>query len=420
MEQLRMEMVSRVNHARISVALAAREAGLSRQTCYKWLAREKKEGVKGLANRAGRSGRPLELSAEAAAFLIDLKHRNMTFGPKKLLAELIRKHGNEAAPSLSTVCRLMRKHGLTESKGRGRPRRVVTSLEATLACADAPNQLWTLDFKGHWLTRDGKRCGPLTVQDSGTRYLLMVRPLARGDTECVREALVELFERYGMPERVRFDNGSPFASTSGPLGLSRLGAWLVMLGIRVERMRPGHPEENARHERMHGELELSLTPGRWTLAEEAKRLEAWRNWYNGERPHEGIDQQRPGDLYRGSPRRWCSDQVRWQYPEGFETRQVRRHGQIKLAGREVFLSEALRGFEIGLELLLPASSCGSSNGVTEVAKRSTVNGRATRSVNGGRGSHGTGRPAVSTEKRWRVWFCGLQLGELAGGALEAA
>jgi len=237
-----------------------------------------------------------------------------------------------------------------------------------LSGAELPNRVWTVDFKGWWRTRDGQRCEPLTIRDLYSRYILCLRPMAWRNTEAIGKAFTDVFRRYGLPDIIRSDNGSPFASITGPCGLTRLSAWWLSLGIRPERIAPGHPEQNGGHERMHRDIARAIAsnPGA-TVAEETVRLERWRMDFNTERPHEALDMKTPGDVYRCSPRR-LADVKSYVYPAGFDRRRVQKDGCIHFRGQCVDFSEALGKMEVGLQ---PVS-----------------------------------------ESRWRVWFCDRAVGGL--------
>jgi len=350
------------------MAATCRQFTISRKTGYKWLRRYKKDGLAGLAVLSCRPhSSPLRLDGDVVVSLVELHDQHKDWGPKKLLARLVRggRHPDKV-PSLATVARLARRLGWTEPKGRGRPRRSMPV--GPLTNAGQPNDVWTVDFKGWWRTKDGRRCEPLSIRDLYSRYILCLRPMARRSTEAVRQVFVEVFERYGLPEIIRTDNGSPFASLTGPCGLTRLSAWWRSLGIRLERIRPGHPEQNGGHERMHGDIarEVESRPSA-TAAEETERLEYWRIVFNVERPHEALGMKMPGDVYRCSMRRPESVKP-YAYPPGLDRRRVRRDGCIQFQGRNVYLSEALGKMEVGLERL--------------------------------------------DENRWRVWYCDLAVSEL--------
>jgi transposase InsO family protein len=316
----------------------------------------------------------LQLRGDIVVSLVQLHGDHESWGPKKLRARLPKLgHRPEELPSLATVARLARRLGWTESKGRGRPRRHTPT--GPLSNAGRPNEVWTVDFKGWWRTADGRHCEPLTIRDLYSRYLLCLRPMARRNTEAVQQAFLETFERYGLPDIIRSDNGGPFASITSPHGLTRLSAWWRSLGIKLERIEPGHPEQNGGHERMHGDVarEIQRQPAA-TVAEEAKRLERWRVIFNVERPHETLGMQTPGDFYRRSSRK-LADVKPYVYPLSFDRRHVRRDGCIRFRDRHVYLSEAVGKTTVGLERL--------------------------------------------ADNVWRVWFCDLPISELtlAGGKL---
>lgn len=351
LQGVRADFVMIASEEDACLSAACRQFGISRKTGYKWLRRYETNGLDGLheLSRRPRSN-PLQLSGDAVAELVQLHVRRPGWGPKKLRERLIREGRCPGKPpSLATVARLTRRLGWTKPKGRGRPPRSVPS--GQLTGADRSNRVWTVDFKGWWRTGDGQRCEPLTIRDLYSRYILSLRPMARRSTAVVQQAFIEVFERYGLPDIIRTDNGSPFASLTGPAGLTRLSAWWLSLGIRLERISPGHPEQNGSHERMHGDIaqEIERQPAA-TVAEETERLAYWQLVYNTERPHEALGMKTPGDVYRRSPRR-LDDARPYVYPADMLRRRVRRDGCIRLCGRHVYLSEALSRAEVGLQPL---------------------------------------------------------------------
>jgi putative transposase len=371
LQHARVEFVMIAREADVNISEACRRFGISRKTGYKWLDRYETSGLDGLVERSRRpKSSPLQLSGDVVVDLVKLHDAHEDWGPKKLRARL-RRDGScpdNNAPSLATVARLARRMGWTETKGRGRPPLPRALPTEPLSVGDRPNRVWTADFKGWWRTGDGRRCEPLTIRDLFSRYILCLRPMAWRSTEAIRQAFVEAFQRYGLPDIIRSDNGSPFASVTGPAGLTRLSAWWLSLGVRPERTQPGHPEQNGGHERMHGDIArvIESKPAA-TLAEETLRLERWRMEFNTERPHEALDMKTPGDVYRCSPRR-LSDVKPYIYPADFERRLVHQSGCIHLCGQHVNFSEALNGMEVGIE---PVG-----------------------------------------ENRWRVWFCDIVVGGL--------
>jgi transposase InsO family protein len=371
LKDTRVEFVMIAREADASMSAACRQFGISRKTGYKWLHRYNTSGLEGLVDfsRRPRSS-PLQLGGDAVVALVKLHEGHDDWGPKKLRARLIRSNScpDGKVPSLATVARLARRMGWTEAKGRGRPRPQRALPTEPLSGAERPNRVWTVDFKGWWRTREGQRCEPLTIRDLFSRYILCLRPMAWRSTEAVRQAFTEVFRRYGLPDIIRSDNGSPFASTTGPLGLTRLSAWWLSLGIKPERIMPGHPEQNGGHERMHGDIARAIeSQPAATVTEETVRLERWRRDFNTERPHEALAMQTPADIYRSSPRH-LSDVKPYVYPAGFEKRRVQEDGCIHFRGQCVNFSEALGKTEVGLQSV--------------------------------------------SENRWCVWFCDLAVGGL--------
>jgi putative transposase len=214
-----------------------------------------------------------------------------------------------------------------------------------------PNEVWTIDFKGWFRTGDGQRVEPLTVRDLFSRYGLEVRLLRSQHWKPVRAVLVRLFRRYGVPEAIRVDNGMPFGST-GPAGMSRLSAWWTSLGIRVEFIEPGHPEQNGAHEQFHRVLKRETAwPPAQTARAQQRRSTLWLEQYNKERPHQALGQSTPGQVYRHGRRRYPQRLIEWKYPAGWETRRVRSNGEVKWQGRKRFLGEAFVGMRVGFQKL---------------------------------------------------------------------
>jgi len=367
-EHLRMEFVLLAREPDVNLSEVCRQFRISRKTGYKWLQRYKSKGLPGLADRSHRpEASPLQVTGAVVVELVKLRKDHEHWGPKKLKAALARSgFDSTEIPCLATIGRILRRAGLSEAKGRGRPRSQLPI--GPLTPAQGPNQVWTVDFKGWWRTRDGNRCEPLTIRDLYSRYLLCLRPVHRRRVNDVQVVFADVFRRYGLPEIIRSDNGGPFASITGPHGLTRLSAWWRTLGIKLERIDPGHPEQNGGHERMHGDLarEIQRQPSA-TVAEETKRLEQWRVEFNMERPHEALAMKTPGEVYHSSQRRL--ENVRpYVYSLHFARRRVGRDGCILIGSRYVYVSSALAKTDVGLERL--------------------------------------------TESSWRVWFCDLAVQEI--------
>jgi putative transposase len=245
----------------------------------------------------------------------------------------------------STIGELLKREGLSVPRvyrRRSAPR--IGPLEPY----DRPNQVWCTDFKGWFRLGNGQHCEPWTLSDGCSRYLLRVQALNRPELESVRRGLEGAFREYGLPEVIRSDNGRPFAGL-GLGGLSRLAVWWMKLGIRPERIRPGQPQENGRHERMHLTLLEVIRPPARTLRGQQWRFDAFCSEFNEERPHEALNQQTPASVYRVSRRAYPSKVPRVEYETGVLTRRVHEHGDITWRGRRLFLSEALGGEDVGFE-----------------------------------------------------------------------
>ena len=211
--------------------------------------------------------------------------------------------------------------------------------------AQGPNEVWTIDFKGKWHDARGERCEPLTVRDEYSRYILASQRLDNARTQTVWRSLEELFERHGLPEAIRSDNGAPFASVAGVLGLSRLSSRWVAMGIDLERSRPGCPQDNGGHERMHRDLSAAFE--RRPCESSQGELDLWRQEFNWQRPHESLSMKCPGEVYDNSPRRYEGLPEKLEYP-AMETRRILTTGHLKWRGERIFISSALSGWDVGL------------------------------------------------------------------------
>ena len=319
--------------------------GISRETGYVWKRRYETEGPQGLEER---SRVPHEhgtaTPAELVAKLIEARKRKPYWGPKKLLAILAAEAPELAWPSASAASEILRREGL--SKPRRRRRRSLT-VEQPFAAVEAANDAWCIDFKGWFRTDDGRRCDPLTVTDAFSRYLLaldIVEPV----TEAVEPVVDRLLRERGLPQAIRSDNGPPFAS-AGAGGLTRLSARWAKMGIRLERIYPGRPQQNGRHERMHKTLKAeTCAPAAATAAQQQARFDAFRREFNVERPHEALGQQPPSRFYGVSPRPYPERLDDPSYDPDEQVRRVRSSGEIKWRGSKVFITEALIGEAVGI------------------------------------------------------------------------
>jgi hypothetical protein len=215
---------------------------------------------------------------------------------------------------------------------------------------ERPNQLWTIDFKGWWYTRNRRRFEPLTIRDGFSRYVLCAQALDSSRTEAVRDQMIRVFDTYGLPEVIRSDNGAPFAARNSPLGLSRLSAWWLTLGIDLDRIAPGRPDQNGAHERMHRDVarEVEGSAGHDAATQQAT-LDVWRRTFNEERPHDALNLRVPSDVYQPSPRKFDRREVQLTYPGEFLIRKANHIGSVKIRKQPIYVSVAVRGYDVGLE-----------------------------------------------------------------------
>lgn len=327
-------------------ALCAR-FGISRKTGYKWLERYEAEGAAGLSDRSrARREQTLSIAPGTAAAILALRAKRQTWGPRKLLARLGLDHPGLAWPAASTVGDLLRREG--KSRPRTRVSREPGAIQPQVD-PSAPNESWSADFKGWFRTGDGVRCEPLTVTDGHSRYILACQAVPKITAAEVQPILTRLFQTRGMPRAMRTDNGSPFAHRLGLGGLSTLSIWFLKLDIWPDRIAPGRPDQNGRHERMHRTLKRDVAdPPAGTLAEQQARFDAWREDFNTNRPHEALGQRCPATLYEPSPRAFPDTIRAWDYPPDHHVRRVDGKGYIKWRDGGLYLSEVLRGETVGL------------------------------------------------------------------------
>ena len=325
----RLRFVQEVLTREDAMAAVCRRFGVSRKTGYKWLDRYAQQGVAGLADQSKAPKRQAQaFPAEIEREILALRARYPTWGEDKLKARLERTNPDINWPAHSTIGALLKRHGLTHP---GKRRRHATP-SSKLTSAKAPNQVWAIDFKGWFETGDGKRCDPLTISDTASRYLLRCQRVARSDTAHVRPLMEATFREYGLPTRILSDNGPPFAST-GLAGLSRLSVWWIRLGIQLQRIDPGHPEQNGRHERMHRTLKAeTATPPERNLRAQQRAFDRFRQIYNQERPHESLAMATPASVYQPSWRPYPERLPELEYPDRMLPRRVQSKGDIGLLG----------------------------------------------------------------------------------------
>jgi transposase InsO family protein len=322
--------------------------GISRKSGYKWLERYRQGGLESLPDRSrAPHSHPHEMSAQLKESILKIKKRFPKWGAPKIRSRLERIHPQwPGYPAISTIGSFLQKHGLTCPRKR---RRRATPTESPLTNGCHSNQVWCADFKGHFKTGDGNRCNPLTISDHLSRYLLCCHHLDRMSHDLSKMRFERVFRQYGLPDVIRTDNGTPFASR-GIGGLSRLAYWWIRLGIHPERIKPGHPEQNGRHERMHKTLkDHTAKPPAKTLARQQRRFNAFCKEYNQQRPHEALDMKTPSDCYSSSQRQFPSRLPKIEYPEHIKGRRVYEHGNIYYLGKHLFVTESLADQYVGLE-----------------------------------------------------------------------
>jgi transposase InsO family protein len=327
--------------------LCARYA-VARKTGYKWVARHEAEGRGGLEDRS-RCPRtqPTAVSSAVTAAIVAMRQQHPRWGPRKLRARLQRQDPTAVWPARSTVAKILHRAGLVDPVGR-RVRPTASPHRGPLI-ATGPNDIWTTDFKGQFKTGDGRYCYPLTVLDRFSRFALDCYGLAAPTANDTRRRFLRLFHTYGLPAVLRSDNGTPFAST-GLAGLSRLAVWWLRLGIQLDRITPGHPQENGSHERFHRTLKAETAcPPAATVRQQQARFDAHRREYNEERPHEALNDQPPATHYRPSSRPMPTRLVAPDYPRHWEIRRVGSNGCIAWHSTVVFLTSALESEDVGFE-----------------------------------------------------------------------
>ena len=346
----RNSLVLSMLEAQASVVDLAAAAGVSRKTAYKWLARFKAGGQAALtdASRA-RHKQPHQVAPEVRQMLIDTRRKHPTWGPKKLLPDVRKRHPKVALPSRSTVSVILSDVGLVKpvKPRRTKPTRAVTCEGQPTG----PNHTWTVDFKGQFRVGDGTLCYPLTIADRWSRYIFSIDALTSTRGQPVHERLEELFKRFGLPDRIRSDNGTPFAG-NGLSRLSCLAVWWISLDILPDLIDPGCPGQNGRHERMHRVLKAETArPPAQNLAKQQQRFGRFTPEYNDDRVHEGIGLVVPASLYTKSLRLYQpatkTDDAAC-YPRHFELRTVKPSGAIKWRNTMVYLSQTLSGRTVGL------------------------------------------------------------------------
>ena len=347
MEQ-KQRFVALAQSGHFTVSELCEEFGISRKSGHKWIKRYAESGVQGLTDRSrAPKSVPGRTEGEIERLIVAERRRRPTWGPKKLYRVMETKHGIECPPARSTIGEILKRNGLIKPRRR-RPG-VFKVDRQDLTPAERPNQVWAVDFKGWFLLGNGDRCDPLTLSDLCSRYLLKVKAQQGQTLRPTQRSFERAFRSHGLPEIIRVDNGSPFASM-GPGGLSRLSVWWISLGIDVEFTRPGCPQDNGSHERMHRTMKAECCqPSSANTPAQQQRFDRWRGGFNQERPHESLDQQTPAQRYQASARRLDEGIKTRLYEPHDEIKRVSTAGFISLNGKSCFVGEAFEGADVAIE-----------------------------------------------------------------------
>ena len=339
---------------------------ISRKTGYKWIERFQHSGIDGLNEVSRKPHRsPLQTPYPIRQAILELRQRGrMILGPKKIQTLLQQRFPSERPPSKTTIYNILYAEGVVSSRQR---RRRVAPFPQPFSPVEGVNDVWSADYKGQFRTQDKQWCYPLTVMDHHSRYLLGCQAMEGPRLVETKDAFKRLFQEHGLPKRIRTDNGVPFASTT-TAGLSRLSVWWITLGILPERIEPGKPQQNGRHERMHRTLKQAATiPPEKNLLTQQCQFDLFLQQYNYERPHEALGQEVPASHYRSSSRPYTDTPEELAYPDYFEIRPVHNNGVIYCKRHTVYVGEVLKGLRIGL--------CEIAEGIWEVYFGSVYLGR---------------------------------------------
>jgi len=348
-EKEKRAFVELVATRELSMSEVCRRFGVSRQTGYELMERFERLGQEAFRLQSRRPHvSPTATSENLVARIVEARRRYRFWGPRKIREWLVRQEPTALWPAKSTIGDILKREGLVDA---GRRRRRFPTGRGACVDASAPNEVWSIDFKGWFRLQSGERCDPLTVTDNFSRFAIGCVALRQPRLELVQPALIRLFREYGLPLRMRSDNGPPFAGR-GLGGLSRLAVWLIKLGIRPERIMPGKPQQNGRHERFHRTLKQeTASPPKADFAAQQRAFGYFLRRYNEERPHEALGGQRPADVHRQSTRPYPKRIEEFDYDRRCDVRRVRSNGEIKWRGQLLFLSETLANEVVALETI---------------------------------------------------------------------
>jgi len=340
----RLRFVARLLEGEKMAPLCA-EFGISRKTGYKIFGRYKDCGVEAFTDRSRRPHRQANrLPPQIEATIVRLKREYPGWGAPKIREKLRQQFTGPHLPAISTVHAVLDRHSLVQPRRRRRHRATGTELSRPTE----PNALWCADYKGEFMLGNRRYCSPLTITDFASRYVLTCEALATTQERFAFTVFERTFKEFGLPRAIRTDNGVPFASAHAIYGLSTLSVWWLRLGVALERIKPGHPQQNGRHERMHLTLKKdATTPAAANVLQQQARFDTFIEQYNRERPHQALGMKVPADLYEPSPRRYRGLED-LTYPFHDQTIAVTRCGRICFQGRKVNLSHVFAGQHVGV------------------------------------------------------------------------
>jgi len=322
------------------------KVGISRKTGYKWLKRYENEGPKGLYERSrARIIQKNRTSDSQLKLILDTKQRFQHWGPKKIKCWLETNYTNKKFPAASTIGNILQKHAMVEH--RKKRKNIPPYTKPFINCTRS-NDVWSADFKGQFHMGNKSYCYPLTITDNFSRYIIACDGYLSPTFKNVKKSFIRAFKEFGLPIAIKTDNGTPFSSVSAG-GLSQLSIWWIKLGICPERIAPGHPEQNGRHERMHRTLKKATTnPPQYSIKSQNNVFEDFINEFNNIRPHEALANKTPASIYTKSKQGYPSKIPEVTYPDDCLVRKVRTNGCIKFNGNLIYVSKLLYGEPVGI------------------------------------------------------------------------
>jgi putative transposase len=329
-----------------------RKYGISRTAGYKWRDRFEIEGIRGLGDRSRKPKTTnKKVSYELTTQIVSYRQAHRSWGASKIRTILMREFSD--VPSRRTIHRVLQECNLVSTRRRHYRRK---PQERVVVKARYNNHIWTVDFKGWWRTKDGKKVFPLTIRDEYSKFVLAIEVLPSPCLDLAKEAFISCFERFGLPEYIRSDNGTPFSFSNGLCGLSRLSAWWIKLGVVPNFIPPASPQFNAGHERMHRDMaaDLETSPAR-NITQQQIVTDQWREDFNKLRPHSALQDKTPAQVYKRSKIKYRLSEPALEYPVHMLQRFVNKQGAFRFNGNRIFISKAIGGENVGLEFTDPGS-----------------------------------------------------------------